>query len=267
MTAQKVVLVTGASSGIGHAIGEHLVRHGEKVYGGSRTAPEQSTFHWLPLDIRSEQSIQAAVDEVMQREGRIDAVVNNAGLGAAGAFEREPISSINTLFDTNVNGTVRMCQAVLPIMRAQGYGHIINVSSIGSVMGLPFRAFYCASKAATDIMTEGLRMEVKKYGLQVCLLHPGDVNTAINNHRLVSTASDDAVYGAAFEKAYRQICEDVAKGIDPQEFGKAVLKIIHTTKVKRHYYVGYPLQKFSIRLKKLIPDAWFEKIIDSHYKI
>lgn len=264
---QKVILVTGASSGIGLAIAEYLGKGGHKVYGASRSARTSDHFSAIKMDVTSTEEVKNAIAQVIATEGRIDAVVNNAGVGLAGPFETSNHDEIRQAMETNFYGVIRVCQEVLPHMRNQKNGYIINVSSIGSVIGLPYRGFYCASKSAVDIMTEALRMEVKRFGVKVSLVHPGDVNTPISDHRLVATRENDDVYGPTFQRIYEKINVDVIEGIAPEKFGPVIQRIISTKRPRRNYYVGYFTQRLSVKLKKLLPDYLFEKIIMSHYNI
>ena len=263
----KVVLVTGASSGIGFAIAEYLGQQGHRVYGGSRSAKKGKNFIAVKLDVNDQREVESTLEQIFQSEGQIDAVINNAGLGVAGPFETSDIDEVKKAMETNVYGTTRVCQSVLPYMRKQGHGYVINISSIGSSMGLPYRGFYSASKAAVDIMTEALRMEVMPFGIKVCLVHPGDVKTEINDHRLIAAKDEDDAYDETFKRIYSEMNKDVNKGISPKKFGPVVNKIILSNKVKRNYYVGHFTQKLSVKLKKLLPDFLFEKIIMSYYKL
>ena len=264
---KKVIIVTGASSGIGMAISEYLGKKGHHVYGCSRSKVDSSHFTSVRMDVTNKDEVENILTKIFINEGRIDAVVNNAGLGVAGPFETSNTDEIRKAMEVNFYGTINVCQQVLPFMRKIQDGYIINVSSIGSVMGLPFRGFYSASKAAVDIMTEALRMEVKRFGIKVCLVHPGDVDTSINDHRLIATNEKDEVYGETFKRIYEEMNSDVRKGIKPIQFGPVIEKIILSKKVKRNYYVGHFTQRLSVKLKKLLPDFLFEKMIMNYYKI
>ena len=163
----KVVLITGGSSGIGKSIGEYLHQKGFTVYGTSRN-PEKitnSVFPLVALDVRNASSIQQAVAAVIASCGRIDVVINNAGVGITGPLEEIPTEEIKNNFETNFFGPIEVMKAVLPQMRAQKSGLIINVTSIAGYMGLPYRSVYSASKGALELITEALRMEVKSFGI------------------------------------------------------------------------------------------------------
>ncbi len=263
---KKTILVTGASSGIGLSVATHLAKRGYTVYGACRSGAENPDFAMVRLDVTDEQGINKIIKEIIEKEGRIDGVMNNAGLGYAGAFENASLSEVRKVFEVNVFGTMMVSQAVLPYMRKQGCGHIINVSTLGSIMGLPFRAFYSSSKAAVDMMTETLRLEVKRFGIQVCLIHPGDVKTNIGQRRVISSPENDRVYGNIFTKTYHEIDKDVENGFSPEVFGPLVDKILSSKHVRRNYYVGNFSQKLGMRLKKILPFYMFEPIISHYYK-
>src|SRR6266498_4866639 len=167
--AQKVVIVTGASSGIGKSCAEYLKQRGHKVYCASRSTEDQLSDGKISLDVDNDDSVNRAVQRVFEHAGRIDVVINAAGFGIVGAVEDTAIAEAKTQFETNFFGVVRVCKAVLPVMREQGSGLIINISSIAGLVSLPFQAFYSASKFALEGMTEGLRMEVAPFGVRIVL--------------------------------------------------------------------------------------------------
>ena len=261
----KVVLVTGASSGIGLSIAGHLAQRGYKVWGGSRSAPPAGHFESVKLDVADDDSVMAVVREIIEKEGRIDAVVNNAGVGSVGAIEKTPVEDVRRLFEVNVYGPVRVCQAVLPSMRKQQSGHIINVSSMGSMLGMPFRGYYSASKAALDLITETLRMEVERFGIKACTVHPGDVRTGIADHRIVSGDMKDADYGKTLKKVYENMNAGVDKGISPDRFGPVIEKILRSKNVKRSYYVGKPIEVLGVKLKNYLPSRWYEALLRKYF--
>jgi len=260
-----VILVTGASSGIGLAIANYLSKRGYIVYGGSRSAAPSETFHAVKLDVTDESSVSKVVNDIVGREGRIDVLVNNAGVGSAGAVEKTPIEDIRKSFEVNFFGVVRMTQAVLPHMRQQHFGRIINLSTLGSMIGLPYRAFYSASKGAMDLMTESLRLETERFGIKACTVHPGEVKTNIAAHRVISTTADDETYGKVIKKAFQSLDSSVEHGKDPNMFGPLVEKIITTKKVKRNYYVGSFNEILGISLKKFLPYHLYEAILRKYF--
>lgn len=262
----KVVLVTGASSGIGFEIATYLSKRQYIVYGGSRSAPKNDLFHVVKMDVTDEKSVKTAVSEIIEKEGKIDVLINNAGIGSAGAVEKTPIEDIKKSFEVNLFGVIRVCQAVLPYMRKQKYGRIINMSTLGSMIGLPFRAFYSSSKGAMDLMTETLRLEVDRFGIQACTIHPGEIKTNIAEHRIVSTSISDETYGKTIEKAFKQLNSSVNHGKDPKLFGPYIDNIIKAKKIKRNYYIGTFNELLGIKLKKFLPYYLYEKILKSYFK-
>src|SRR5436190_11915177 len=172
----QVALVTGASSGIGEAAARELLAAGFTVYGTSRKAvagEQRGGVTFLPLDVTDDVSVAAAVGEVLARSGHIDVLVNNAGFGVTGAAEESSVEQARALFETNVFGLMRVTRAVLPVMRAQGSGRIINVSSIVGLIPVPFMALYASSKHALEGYSESLDHEVREHGVRVLLVEPG----------------------------------------------------------------------------------------------
>jgi NAD(P)-dependent dehydrogenase (short-subunit alcohol dehydrogenase family) len=264
----KVVLITGASSGLGESIANYLVQKGFTVYGTSRNIEQQTKpFHTLNMDVTNNQSIQAAILKIVQEQGHIDVLINNAGLGIASPIETLSIDDVQRVLDTNVIGIIRTSQAVLPRMRAQHSGTIINISSIGSESGLPYRGLYSASKAAVDRITEALRIELAPFGIQACVVQPGGVKTDINKNRIKTSLPNDNVYKENFDTTYALIDESVEKGLDPLEFGKLIEKLLHTKTLKRCYRLGKPIEKLSVILKRILPSTTYENMIKNHYKI
>ncbi len=262
----KVVLVTGASSGIGLSMATFLAKKGYIVYGGSRSAPGNNDFNTVKLDVTDDTNVREVVNSIIDKNKRIDVLINNAGVGSAGVVEKTPIEDIKKSFEVNCFGVVRVSQMVLPHMRAQKYGRIINMSTLGSSIGLPFRAFYSSSKGAMDLITEALRLEVEKYGIQACTVHPGEVKTNIASHRIVSLNYDDETYGKTFKTAFESLDASVDHGKDPIWFGPFVEKIINSKRMKRNYYVGTFNEKLGVQLKKFLPAHLYEKILRMYFK-
>lgn len=264
----KVILITGASAGLGESLATYLASKKYKVYGTSRSIQSQGkNFETLAMDVTDMASVQAAVNTIVAKEGRLDVVINNAGLGLATPFEHTRSEEVLKLFTTNILGVTNVCQAVLPVMRKQQKGHIINVSSIASEFGLPFRGFYCASKAALDKITEALRMEVGKYGIQACVLQPGGIQTDINKNRLSSPIPENSPYKDSFQRCHEIINASVSLGLPTASFGPKVEQIIHRSRLKRKYKVGKFTEKLSVKLYHLLPSSWFENILKGHYKV
>lgn len=265
----KVILITGGSSGIGKSIGEFLHKKGFKVYGTSRN-PENiknSVFSLVALDVRNVESIQSAISEIIQKEGKIDIVVNNAGVGITGPLEEIPTSEIKNNFETNFFGPIEVMKAVLPHMRSQKSGLIINITSIAAYMGLPYRSIYSASKGALELITEALRMEVKDFGIHIANVAPGDFATNIASGRFHAPLIKGSAYEIPYGNTLKIMDEHVDLGSNPDEMALAIFKIIETPVPKIHYKVGVFMQKFSIVLKRILPDKVYEKMLMNHYKL
>lgn len=266
----KVVLITGGSSGIGKAIGTYLHEGGYRVYGTSRN-PEGNEndvpFTLITLDVTNTLSIQDAVAEVISSEGRLDVLVNNAGVGITGPVEETPTEEVKKAFETNFFGPLEVVKAVLPQMRKQRDGLIINITSIAAYMGLPYRGIYSASKAALEITTEAYRMEIKSFGIRMTNVAPGDFATNIANGRYHAPADQNSPYGADYSRTLELMNSHVDKGKDPLQVARRVQQIIEKKRPKVHYRIGAFLQKFSIVLKRVLPDRWYEKMLMNHYKL
>ena len=265
----KVVLITGGSSGIGKSIGEFLHQKGFVVYGTSRN-PERisnSVFPLVALDVRNTASIQEAVAQIIATSGRLDIVINNAGVGITGPLEEIPTAEIKNNFETNFFGPIEVMKAVLPQMRSQKSGLIINVTSIAGYMGLPYRSVYSASKGALELITEALRMEVKSFGIHITNVAPGDFATNIASGRYHVPVVEGSAYAISYGNSLITMDEHVDSGSNPNEMAEAIYKIIQHPNPRIHYKVGAFIQKFSIVLKRILPDAVYEKMMMNHYKL
>lgn len=265
----KIVLITGASSGIGKAIALFLQQKGFTVYGTSRNPQniKESPIDLVALDVTKPDSIISAVDEVVRREGRLDILINNAGVGITGPIEETPDAEIHKAFETNYFGPIRMIKAVLPVMRKNASGLIINVTSIAGYMGLPFRGIYSASKGALELTTEAFRLELKGSGIKMTNIAPGDFATNIAAGRYHVPVVEGSPYSESYGATLGLMDEHVDQGQDPKLMAKAIYDIIQSEKPRVHYKVGQPLQRFSIALKRVLPDRLYEKMLAKHYKL
>ena len=265
----KVVLITGGSSGIGKAIGEFLFHKGFTVYGTSRY-PEKITnsiFPLITLDVRKVESIKHAIEKIISISHRIDVVINNAGVGITGPIEEIPTEEIKNNFETNFFGPIEVMKAVLPQMRQQKSGLIINITSIAGYMGLPYRSVYSASKGALGIITEALRMEVKSFGIQITDVAPGDFATNIAASRYHAPVITGSAYEVPYSNTLKMMDEHVDSGSNPDEMAQAIYTIIQEANPKVHYKIGLFMQKFSIVLKRILPDKVYEQLLMNHYKL
>jgi short-subunit dehydrogenase len=235
-----VGLVTGASSGIGHATAERLATAGYKVYGTSRRTAmaDNRSFEMLTLDVTSDESVAAAVNEVMRREGRIDLLVNNAGfsLAPAGA-EESSIEQAQSIFDTNFFGIVRMTRAVVPHMRNQRSGRIINIGSILGFLPAPYMALYAATKHAVEGYSESLDHELRTWGIRVSVLEPASTSTQIDANAPEADAKLDE-YREARAMVGQRLTEMIENGDGPGVVADVVLKAASTARPNLRYTVG-----------------------------
>ena len=265
----KVILITGASSGIGKAIATFLQEKGHIVYGTSRSPEKLETFSFsfLALDVLDGGSIEKAVHFIIEKEGRLDVLVNNAGMGITGPIEDTPTEEMRNVFNTNFFGAIDVMKGVLPQMRKQKSGTIINVTSIAGYMGLPFRGVYSATKAALEIVTEAARMEVKNFGIDIVNVAPGDFATNIAAGRYHTPVFEDSAYKKVYRANLDLMDAHVDGGMNPEAVAKKVLEIIYTKNPKIHYKVGGFMEKFSIVLKRILSDKMYEKLLMNHYKL
>lgn len=265
----KVVLITGGSSGIGKSVGEFLQDKGYKVYGTSRNPKNypNSKFPIVALDVTKPETISTCITEVLKQENRIDVLINNAGAGITGPIEEIPDAEIKRNFETNFFGPINVIKATLPTMRAQNSGLIINITSIAGYMGLPFRGVYSASKGALEIITEAFRMELKDFNIEMTNVAPGDFATNIAAGRYHAPVLEDSPYKEKYGHSLKTMDEHVDEGGDPKEMAEAIHKVIETKSPKIHYKVGAFMQKFSIVLKRVLPDKVYERVLMKHYKI
>ncbi len=265
----KVVLITGASSGIGKAVGTYLVQKGFIVIGTSRN-PQNYKNHLFPLvalDVKSVDSITAAVQHVITKYQKIDVLINNAGAGITGPIEELATIEMKHNFDTNFFGPIEMMKAVLPQMRQQKSGLIINITSLAGYMGLPYRGIYSATKGALELVTEAMRMEVKQFGVNITNVAPGDFATNIAAGRFHAPLLKNSVYEKDYGATLKTINAHVNSGQHPTVMAIAILKIINSKNIKIHYKVGAFMQKFSIVLKIILPDLVYEKMLMNHFKL
>ncbi|OMP29755.1 SDR family oxidoreductase [Mangrovimonas sp. DI 80] len=265
----KVVLITGGSSGIGKSIGEFLMSKGYQVYGTSRNPDRyaNSKFPLIALDVSNLETISRAVAHVIEKEGKLDVLVNNAGAGITGPIEEIPDTEIKRNFETNFFGPINVIKAVLPQMRKQNSGLIVNVTSIAGYMGLPYRGIYSASKGALELVTEAFRMELKDFNIKMTNVAPGDFATNIAAGRFHAPVLEESPYKEPYGNTLKLMDAHVDEGKDPMLMAKAIQKIIENPNPKIHYKVGEFMQKFSIVLKRILPDKVYEKLLLNHYKL
>lgn len=259
---KKVIIITGSSSGIGLALAEYFGKRNFEVYGFSRKDPQNQYFTTIPTDITDNEQVEKAIQQILTKENRIDVLINNAGMGMVGAVEDSKKEEILKLFNLNLVGAVQTMSAVLPKMREQKRGQIINISSIGSEMGLPFRGFYSASKSALDKVTEAARYEIAPWNVEICTLHLGDIKTKIAENRIKTEVSEP--YKTIFEKVYNLMNSHVDVGTEPSEVSGYIEKLLEKRSWKAHYYFGKFGQKIGVPLKWILPQNFYENLMKKY---
>lgn len=278
----NVVLVTGASSGIGKSIAHYLAQRGYRVYGTSRkpqTDNEPGNIRsgdkggtltgfvkMLQMDVCSEESVRAAVEKVIEQEGEIGIVINNAGMGIAGSVEDTSSEEAFLQFDTNFFGVHRVIRQVLPYMRKAGRGLIINMSSVGALFPIPYQSMYVAAKAAVEGMSGSLRNELRPFGIKVALVEPGDTKTGFTGNRIfVKAGGDDSDYSQYSRRSIAVMERDELNGPDPIVVAKAVAGIIKRKNPPVCVTVGI-MYKLLVFMKRLVPRALESYIVAGMYK-
>jgi len=265
---KRVVLVTGASSGIGLACAAHLAGRGFRVYGTSRRTAISSTENltMLTTDVTNEYSVDKTVATVLDREGRLDILVNNAGMAIAGPVEATSIEEAKQQFEVNFFGALRVCRAVLPAMRGRGSGYIVNIGSIGGVIAIPYQAMYSASKFALEGLTEALRMEVRPFGIRVVIIEPGDHKTSLTQNRQFTEMPPDA-YRKSFATALARTAHDEQSGPGPEQIARLLYRIVNQRNPRLHYTIGPAAQRAAVWLKRLAPNSFLEHSMRAYYGV
>lgn len=277
--ASKAVLITGCSSGIGHATAEHLAARGWTVYASARRTESiadlaERGIKTLALDVTDEGSMRAAVAEVEEAEGAVGALVNNAGYSQSGAVETLPLDRLRAQFETNVFGLVRMCQLVLPGMRRQSWGRIVNVSSMGGRLTFPGGGAYHGTKHAVEALSDALRFEVRGFGVDVVVIEPGLITTRFGETAAGSidaagaAAGDDpyaefnAAVGTATAEAYEGPLARLGGG--PETVARAIERAITARRPKTRYKVT-PSARLALAQRRLLSDRAWDAVMRTQF--
>ena len=259
----KVAVVTGGSGGIGLACCEKFLAKGYKVYEFSRkNGSENKNIIHIQADVTNEQSVEQAVRTVLENESRIDVLVNNAGFGIAGSIEETALNDAKKQFDVNFFGTVLCTQKVLPFMRKQGFGRIVNISSMAAPLAIPFQAFYSASKAAVNSFTLSLANEVRPFGISVCAVMPGDVRTGFTAAR--EKTDTESAYKDVLARSLSVMEHDEQNGMKPEAIADAVFRAATAKRVKPLSTKGAQYHLFA-GLSKLLPTSLVNRIVGQIY--
>ena len=254
-----VAIVTGAAAGIGGASAVALQAAGYRVFGTYRRPPAMRSpgIEYVACDVTSDESVRAVVDEVLSMTGRIDLLVNNAGVGLVGGAEESSVEQAKSLFDVNLFGVVRMTKAVLPAMRRQGSGRIVNISSVLGLIPAPFMALYAASKHALEGYSESLDHEVRGSGVRVVLIEPGYTRTSFDGNAYQADQQLDA-YQTARTNAEDVLRDEMKTADAPELVASAVVKAATDANPSRRYAAGRMAKQVSL-LRRFVPAAAFDK--------
>lgn len=266
----KVILVTGASTGIGLACANALQAKGHTVYGSSRDLKRMKSVAFKPieLDVTDDASVNAAIDKIIQTEGRIDVLVNNAGNGITGPAYAMSVESAKKQFEVNFFGVVRVSSVVLPHMIAIKNGLIVNISSLAGLLGVPYQGMYSASKHAIEGYSQSLRMELRNTGVKVTLINPGDFKSDFTQNReKVPFPIKNEMLEKEYNIAVATMEKDETNGADPEIIGKKLVQIVDSSKPGHRYLVGALEQTIVPTLKHILPGNLFDKLMNDHYGI
>jgi NAD(P)-dependent dehydrogenase (short-subunit alcohol dehydrogenase family) len=264
----KAILVTGASSGIGAACALHLARAGHRVVGVSRSGtvlPGAESLSGRVLDIRDPAAVERTVKEVADDLGRLDAVINAAGVAVAGPLEDTSIDLMRAQLETTLLGTVYLIQTAAPYLRRSAPSRFIQISSLASHVALPYQSLYCASHSALYGLCESLRYELEPQGIRLTVIEPGSVRTAITKNRRTAIAGD--AYRGAAETALGVNDIDEQGGIDPEGVARVVEQVLMAQSPPDRRSVGHWQERIAIPVRSLLPGRWFRRIIAARYHI
>ncbi|MGE5416593.1 MAG: SDR family oxidoreductase [Acidobacteriota bacterium] len=266
----KVILVTGATSGIGLLCAEMLAAQGHTVYGCGRRVDETHLdptlkYKLIRCDINDQDSVENCIKRMVDQVGRIDVLVNSAGFAFGGGIEDTTVDEAKIQFETNFFGTHRMCREVMPIMRRQQEGMIINISSVASEFVVPFQAFYSMSKMAMDGLTSAVRMEGKSFGIQACSVNPGDVKSGFTAARLqAANIAKESAYYEMTMKSIQTMKRDEMNGMAPERVAALICRLVDKKTLKPKYFIETQY-KAIVFLKRIVPASFIEFLLSKSY--
>lgn len=265
----NVVLITGGTSGIGQAAARMLAREGFHVYGASRRGGRREELgdgfiQILTMDVREEDSVKAAVAAVMEAEGAIHVLINAAGIGIAGAVEDCTPEDAHRQMDTSYYGVIRMLNHVLPIMRRQGNGLVINIGSVAGIYSMPFQTLYSSCKYAVEALTEGLRLELMGTGVKAALVDPGDVHTHFTASRHFAPRSAQSAYMEPMSRAVGKMIHDEIRGMPPEDVAKVIRKVMNRKNPPVRSVTKFSYQAL-VFLKRILSARMVERLIGLLY--
>jgi len=261
MVAQRsVVMVTGASSGIGAAAAELLAARGHTVIGVSRRGEAPADVHAIRMDVDDDESVRTGVADLLAEHGRLDVVVNAAGYGLAGPVETTSLAEARAEMETNFWGAVRVTREALPALRAAGRGLVVNVSSLAGVFALPFQAYYTASKFALEGWSESLAYEVRPFGVEVTLVEPGNISSGFTDGRREATEAGREPYGAAYRRAIEIMVEDERGAVGSEVVAKTIAGVVGSGRAPRRITSGSVGERSTVLLRRFLPTRAFERL-------
>lgn len=272
MKKERIILITGATSGFGKRAAEYIASKGYTVFGTGRRAPEgsiENNVHLLRMDVTDPDSVQRAVERIISKHGKIDVLINNAGSGIAGSLEMASTEDIHLQMDTNFYGTVNVTKAVLPHMRRARNGRIICISSIAGCFSIPYQGYYSASKFAIEGFCEALAIEVRRFGIRVAIVEPGDFKTGFTSARKSCTRTlEEPDYAESFRKTLASIEKDEQEnGADPIRVARLLLRLSTRKHIRFRNKVGPFIQVIFAKIVPILPDALVSRLVALFYSI
>jgi short-subunit dehydrogenase len=266
MKNKKVILITGSSKGIGEHVANYLEKQGHIVYGSSRSILINANKKHIKLDVTKVNSCERAVERIMSEQGRIDVLINNAGFHLTGAAQENSLEELQAQMDLNFYGVVNMIKLVLPLFMKQKSGNIINMSSLGGLLSLPYTSAYNASKFALEGYTESLRLELLPFGIFVSNLEPGYVNSGTIDQSIGIPKIAIPLFAKYREQMHRKMEQDALTGTSKQVLAEIIEKIILSEKPNFRYKIG-GMSKTLPLLKAIMPQGYFEKIVLKSFQL
>lgn len=259
----KVIVITGASSGIGLTVAQHLAALGHHVYGISRSKIHEKNIKSIQADVTNLDQIIEAYQQIFDVEGKIDVLINNAGMGISGSIEDTETQDVVDLFNVNFMGVFHSTKVIIPFMRENNGGKIINMSSVASLLPIPFQAFYSSSKAAINVFSAALQNEVEPFNIQVCALLPGDIKTSFTKNRRKNEIVNPH-YQKRVDKSVSVMEKDEQNGMDPEVAARVIEKLIQKKRMPLFHTIGFKY-KIIVYLEKILPMALTNRLIGSIY--
>jgi short-subunit dehydrogenase len=256
---ELVIVITGASSGIGSATAKFLKSKGHSVYGLSRSLGDVDGVNYISTDITDRNAVDSALQKIKAEAGRIDVLINNAGMGVSGAIEYATAADYDKIFNLNVKALITLCQLAIPYLR-ETKGKIINIGSVAGVLTIPFQAYYSMTKAAVGVFSEALRMELKPFKISVTTVQPGDTKTSFTTNREKPTIVEDGLYKKRIINSLERMEKDEQSGVPPVKVSKVIYRVIKKKNPPISVTVGFNYKLF-VFLKRLLPNRFINYIL------